>query len=330
MESTTTTTAAAAGGSNVLTFYPPSCSIDPGFWEELYNRKVNVYKLDDSAVQITAVFGSDGNLSLGAESFALAEKVVLEEQQSQHVPFSAKGTLLNFNTIEAFKELNKKAYLQREAAVLYRQMVDLVETKDGPICAAVRRPELLNSFAVIVFSDLKSYKFTYWFGMPTFVASTVVVTTRPCLLKEFSEGSKLLAGLYSGISVSAGFDHFSRGAFALRRNISDRAIWETASLEDIWAQRCDTSNVIIVFVDNSVGDNDPYKHSWGLRNLLALLDFHCTEPSSVKIISLRSPALRKCIDMVQSFVANTSAALSRAVDQLAKVADTELGRTVNY
>lgn len=307
--------------AETLSFYPPNCCVDPGFWEELYNRKVNIYKLDDSPVEITAVYGSGGDFCLGAESFSLSTP-----ESEEQLPFTSKGVLFNYNTIESFKDLNKKVFLQRQAAMIYPLLQKAADT-DGSDCPAVRSPELLNTFVLIVFADLKAYKFTYWFGMPAFIPGTLTLRQPPCLLKVTSDGSAISAALCQGISQSTeGFHYFSRRVFALRR---DHQTWKIMSLQDAWSCRYSTNDLIIVFVDNAAGENDPYKHSWGLRNLLALFDFHCSEAGTIRVLSVRNSILRRCVDLAQSSITRQSAAFSRAQEFLGNFSVEEIGSFIS-
>ena len=63
------------------------------------------------------------------------------------------GELLNFNTIEGFKKLDRVKLLRDTA----RQI--LADIESG---RAEQSPELLCRFLLTSYADLKSYKFVYW------------------------------------------------------------------------------------------------------------------------------------------------------------------------
>jgi hypothetical protein len=309
---------------NTLSFYPPSCAIDPGFWEELYQRKVNVYKLDDSAQRICAVLTSEGDLGLSTESFGFSDQPETHTQ-----PFCAQGSIQNFNTIEAFKELNKKAYLQSKAAILYHHMLDPIEvTPEGhSITAAIRFPHLLHSFVLIMFADLKAYKYTYWFGMPTFVPPVPTIVSE---VGGLPIGNEKIISLYRSLPSIHGFTCLSKRVFGLKR-CDGSSDWEILSLEEVWPRRYDVENVVLVIVDNCMGEatsaSNPYKHGWYLRNLIALLEFHCssTETVAVNILSLRSAVIRKVTDCIQSVFTDTGSSYNRVAEYLFKISEHELG-----
>lgn len=79
-----------------LTYSPPQVFIEPSFWEELYSRKIDEFKLDDSYKAISAeVSLLDGWTNFSKESFNLPSDI-----RNQFTSSSLKnGTLFNFNTM---------------------------------------------------------------------------------------------------------------------------------------------------------------------------------------------------------------------------------------
>ena len=63
------------------------------------------------------------------------------------------------NTVEAFKSENKVEFLSREAAVMWSKIADK---------SWIDSPEVLTSFTMLMFADLKKYLFYYWFAFPAF------------------------------------------------------------------------------------------------------------------------------------------------------------------
>ena len=68
--------------------------------------------------------------------------------------FCVPGTLINFNTIENFNSADREKLLSAHAQTIR----DAVETK-----WVERSPELLYSFLLLSFADLKKYHFHYWY-----------------------------------------------------------------------------------------------------------------------------------------------------------------------
>jgi hypothetical protein len=81
----------------------------------LTRRKLEIYRLDDSGVAIHGQFAppiietSPSHLSIGMESFNKSE-----DYRTSSNGFLASGTLLNTNTIEAFKAADKQALIDAE------------------------------------------------------------------------------------------------------------------------------------------------------------------------------------------------------------------------
>jgi hypothetical protein len=84
-----------------ISFLAPLTQIDPAFWEELYERKLKIYKLDSEVEPISVYYScSDGR---NAESFVLEGLSFrsIDQNQIQSVDkLAVEGILVNVNTIE--------------------------------------------------------------------------------------------------------------------------------------------------------------------------------------------------------------------------------------
>lgn len=66
-----------------------------------------------------------------------------------------KGSLIHLNTLEDFKSFDKTSCLLQEAHKLHEDIIkDRVEMD----------PSLFSPFVVIIYADLKNYRFNYWFA----------------------------------------------------------------------------------------------------------------------------------------------------------------------
>ena len=105
--------------ADVLKFEPLTGSVDVGFLTELAKKKLEEFKLSDAPVPIRG--GFTGAARRDASSpFCVAADAFAPPASS--VPPSlcvAPGTLLNANTLEDFKEMDKAAVLERGAAALW-------------------------------------------------------------------------------------------------------------------------------------------------------------------------------------------------------------------
>lgn len=68
--------------------------------------------------------------------------------------FPATGTVIIFNTLEAFKTFDKVKYLDD---IEGRGLWEAIESGEASKC-----PNLLSKFVVLMFADLKKYQFYYW------------------------------------------------------------------------------------------------------------------------------------------------------------------------
>ena len=74
--------------------------------------------------------------------------------------FKSSGQITILNTIDAFKVLDKKKYLSKEAAIVWESINDGQALKSPDQC--------LTRFSILIFADLKKYHFYYWFAFPAF------------------------------------------------------------------------------------------------------------------------------------------------------------------
>lgn len=112
--------------------------IHPSFWNELYQRKLNIYKLNTDQQNI--IMNYRYNI-IDISSF---------NDSSQGIP----GKLINFNTIEDFNNYNYKKLLKNIST-------DILSTD-------LSQPLNLFKFILFTFADLKSFKFTYKLYIPIF------------------------------------------------------------------------------------------------------------------------------------------------------------------
>ena len=90
-----------SGDVGCISFIAPSTLIDPAFWEELYERKLNIYKLGTESEQISIHYSCSD--SKNVESFVLEKKSfnnLTPYETSSMGRLNAKGVLINVNTIE--------------------------------------------------------------------------------------------------------------------------------------------------------------------------------------------------------------------------------------
>ena len=173
-----------------LKFGPPQTFVEPSFWEELYQRKLNVYKLSAENESLNVCYTcSDGQRS---EAFLLDRGSFDGSNDYDHGSgkIRVQGTLTNVNTVEEFKNFDKKKLLDDCAAEIWRHILTL---------EAVRDPTLLQRFVLLTFADLKSYRFTYWFATPALLPAEAILFDHPHGMSTRLSSSAEIVSLYRGV-----------------------------------------------------------------------------------------------------------------------------------
>ncbi|XP_058177692.1 ubiquitin-like modifier-activating enzyme ATG7 [Anopheles ziemanni] len=139
----------------ILKFVPPRSIVHYDFWHKYAEIKIDIDRLDESGRSIFAT------LSMQTGKAVLVE-IACNSFNEQYADvsngnFCCKGTLLNSNTMESFKESDKNVLLKTQAVQFYR---DLMKAE------TLQSSTDLFTFFVISFADLKTYKFYYWFAFP--------------------------------------------------------------------------------------------------------------------------------------------------------------------
>ncbi|KAJ3348787.1 Autophagy protein 7, partial [Kappamyces sp. JEL0680] len=144
----------------MLQFDPFESAVDITFWETLAKNKMEVYRLDDSVLDIQASYEPGKKVKARTTQSVvlmpprlLVNAAALGPSLADAVP----GVFKNTNTLPDFKALDKNAFLKQVAARIWTAIAD---------GSAVRSPNLLSTFGLITFADLKKYKFYYWFSFP--------------------------------------------------------------------------------------------------------------------------------------------------------------------
>lgn len=111
-----------SSSSASLKFAPFQSFVDSAFFHDLASRKLDEIKLDEGEISVTAAYsvpmaaGRQPSLAVSKASLAGSGEhgSGKAEVQVKTIPqeFTAKGTLVGLNTIEAFKAYDKNAVLR--------------------------------------------------------------------------------------------------------------------------------------------------------------------------------------------------------------------------
>lgn len=186
--------------------------------------------------------------------------------------FCIAGHLYNTNTANEFRELDKMGILRESMNEVWSSILDKsILEKEG---------ELLNTFVLCTFSDLKKHSFVYWFGFPALVPNTPFVASDGVFLKEaFSveEQNALCRGV---LNLSRKSKHSLPYFLVLNidgeMKIKPLSCWKDYSVEM-------QEQIMFGYVDPCPLKSNP---GWPLRNYLALIFVTC-KVQQPKIISFR-------------------------------------------
>ncbi|TMS39114.1 hypothetical protein L596_005688 [Steinernema carpocapsae] len=156
--------------ASTATFLPFTTVIHNSFWDTLGHRKLNEWKLDESprtvwaqAAQYRASQRESCHLQLDHSSYFAPSS-----DQIRAGVINISGTMIVYNTAEAFQSPDRKALLANEAALIWESVTSNGWTKN---------PHLLNSFVLTVFADLKKQIFYHWNCVPALIYPNEVGVT---------------------------------------------------------------------------------------------------------------------------------------------------------
>lgn len=224
----------------------------------------------------------------------------------------AKGYIKNVNTIEEFKNIDKKAMITDAGRQVRtsasnvgrpsdtRQIWEAIQ--DGTIYSV---PSLLSSFAILSFADLKKYRFTYWFAFPALQTEPPWRRTGEIGRLDSKESTALVEAVGTWRYVVS--NEKEHGFFLAKKvrgedltsktPIGETALeigyrWDIGSLRDFetgFFNGVDEADQYVAFVDPS---NYPDSPSWPLRNLLVLIRQRY-RMNKVKILCFRDSQARR-------------------------------------
>ncbi|CDO68423.1 hypothetical protein BN946_scf184707.g4 [Trametes cinnabarina] len=258
----------------IVQFAPFQSLVQPDFWHALTNLKIDVLRLSDHALPVSASYTAGRavkdretgteialgcNLTLGGDAFS-------ESPQAPANAVLAKGSFKNFNTIEDFKNADKTALFNQTSDETWKS---IVEDK----CTA-----LLTHFLLITFADLKKYKYFYWFAFPAFAAKPAWEIDGDWSAAPDVLGEDALSAIHAQL-------HQSLRPFFLVRTKDGKTEIALVEEYDKFFADVPADQRTIGFLDPSAQPNNP---GWPLRNLLAYLTVHHPETArSVRILCWR-------------------------------------------
>eukprot|EP00798_Chlamydomonas_sp_ICE-L_P015222 gene15222-21301_t len=141
--------------SNLLQFAQLQSCVDASFWSELASKKLDEFKLSEDPVPISGWLTATryaelpGQLQFDSGAFTPSA----QRKGAHRIP----GMLLNLNTEDRFKSLDKKALMKQLGSEVWADICSGAAEKD---------PSLLSRFSLLTYGDLKQFHFQYWFAFP--------------------------------------------------------------------------------------------------------------------------------------------------------------------
>ncbi|KXX79314.1 Ubiquitin-like modifier-activating enzyme atg7 [Madurella mycetomatis] len=279
-----------------LKFVPFSSEIELPFYSALFSSKLNHDMLDDSARPVLGLYEPHAQAD---PEYSTRMQILGNALTSKDVPAGmsrAKGYIKNVNTIEEFKNIDKKAMITDAG----RQIWEAIQ--DGTIYSV---PSLLSSFAILSFADLKKYRFTYWFAFPALQTEYSWKRTGEIGRLDSKESTALVEAVGTWRYVVSNEKEHGfflakkvRGEDSTSRTpIGETALeigyrWDVGSLRDFetgFFNGVDEADQYVAFVDPSNYSDSP---SWPLRNLLVLVRQRY-RMNKVKILCFRDSQARR-------------------------------------
>ncbi|XP_063796829.1 ubiquitin-like modifier-activating enzyme ATG7 isoform X2 [Pseudophryne corroboree] len=267
----------SAPGHLKLQFVPLCSALDAGFWHELTQKKLNEYRLDETAKVIKGYY-------YNGDPPGLPSRLTLEFSAfDRNGPTPARccpafGSLYNTNTLDSFKSCDKKALLDQAANEIWDAI------KSG---AALEDPVLLNKFLLVTFADLKKYWFYYWFCFPALSLNGIELIKQPVSIGEkFSESQVLnFQRAYDDLCQNEGAS--PQPYFLIRYTENDFAMSPLRKFHQLYK---DGDKVTLGVYDPCTLPEYP---GWPLRNVLVLAAFHWgSQVQSIEVICLRDRTLQ--------------------------------------
>uniref|UniRef100_A0A8C5WLY2 Ubiquitin-like modifier-activating enzyme ATG7 n=1 Tax=Leptobrachium leishanense TaxID=445787 RepID=A0A8C5WLY2_9ANUR len=271
-----------------LQFVPFSSALDAGFWHELTQKKLNVYRLDESAKEIKGYYYNGDPMGLPARlTLEFSAFDVNAPTPTRCCP--VLGSLYNTNTLESFKSCDKKSLLEKAANEIWESI------KSG---RAIDDPGLLNKFILLTFSDLKKYRFYYWFCFPALcLPGGIQLLKQPALLGDRFTGAQIQAfqRVYDDFVRTEGST--AQPFFLIQYNEES---FSMAPLKKYNEFSKDQEKVTVGFYDPCTLSQYP---GWPLRNVLVLAAYQWgNRIQTLEVISVRDRTLQGERDVTHSII----------------------------
>lgn len=263
----------AQNQTEIIQYVPFSSFVHPSFWHTLTEMKLEVDKLKETTKQIFGRFTYRCDIGSVFEVDGTSfNKTPHLEQQYHHV----MGTIMNKNTIEDFKSIDKASLLNSIGEMIWSNLRERTW---------ITNPSALLNFFILSFADLKKFHYYYWFAFPAPSQPTVQMKGRSTKISDYFNNKQLetLSQCYKSLE-----ENQKNFFFVIKKN-DDLSVKKLSEVFDVNSANCidlDLVSTYFVFADPSNGCNP----GWPLRTFLAaLLEYRPDlAKSTLQVIGLRS------------------------------------------
>lgn len=297
-------------------FLPFSSTVESAFWVQYCHLKLETIQLKEDPIPIRASYSPAGsNSNRSSNSNINSNRLQIQESSLKNDDFqvpndrvACRGTLIGYNTLEAFQKVDKNAILRDVFAGQFFADAN-ASSSDGPAPSI----EALTSFVLLTFADLKQHKVLYWFGFPALLTK-VPISATPATDGESFLDSLAWDALAHGLQ-SYRMKNDRLPPFFVYSKVNNKWVGlnpnyrEELDLGDSNDDHDRVEECVFGFVDPSSsttasdGDSAILPMGWPMRNLVAYLSLRLGLGGKlVKMLSLRpgSHGLRRITEGMDS------------------------------
>ena len=260
-----------------IKFVPFNSCLNPSFWFELNRVKLDDYKLNDDFKDLIGLFNNSSVNDLPPIMNFDYSSFRINEQSSgganSNNTTTVHGKLKCFNTINEFNILDKNKTLDEFGRQLWSDMLSDKITDN---------PNLLITFCLIAFANLKTYVFNYWFAFPAITyplkSHSLIKTQTFAEIFNQTQSEQLMTNLAQFQEKQSAHQTYFAIDYETMNVLTVR--------EGIQAYNQQKRTIFSYYDPNSQSTNP----GWPLRNYLALLSLKCksTGPKNLEVLSFRN------------------------------------------
>ncbi|CAK1542187.1 unnamed protein product [Leptosia nina] len=255
----------------IIQYVPFLSFVHPSFWHNLTELKLNVDRLNENTKQIYGRFTYREDIG---SVFEVDGTSFNKDPDDEHFYLNVTGTVMNKNTIEDFKNIDKASLLNSLGEIIWQN----IKTKTW-----IEYPNTLLNFFLLSFADLKKFHYYYWFAFPTPSQPTVHLKEKSTALSEHFNNKYLsqISEEYQALDVR------QRCFFIISADSNNVQVHKLSDVfnKENGEMKIDISNLYFAFSDPSNSENP----GWSLRIFLAALLEHSLQlyQSEIKVVGVR-------------------------------------------